>query len=181
MADGQSEERLSGERVWTGRLFAVDVDRVRLAVGSEAVREVVRHPGAVVVVPVAREGRILLVSQFRYAVGRTLLELPAGTLGSGEQPLACGRRELAEETGHAAAAWTLLGRFYSAPGFCDEELHCFLAEDLYPAPASPDSDERIEVVAVPLDHALALVDGGEIRDAKTVAGLLLAARRSRPG
>jgi ADP-ribose pyrophosphatase len=177
MADWQGEERLSGERAWAGRLIAVDVDRVRLADGGEAVREVVRHPGAVVVVAVDRERRILLVSQFRYAVGRTLLELPAGTLAEGEQPQACARRELAEETGHAAAVWTPLARFYSAPGFCDEELHCFLAEDLSPTLACADSDERIEMVPVSLDRALELIDGGDIRDAKSVAGLLLAARR----
>ncbi len=177
MDEPEREQRVSGQRVWGGRLLAVDVDRVRLADGSEAVREVVRHPGAVVVVALDREGRILLVSQFRYAVGRTLLELPAGTLGDGEEPLACARRELAEETSSAAERWTALARFYSAPGFCDEQLHCFLAEDLSPAPGRADADERIEVVPISLDRALELIDGGEIRDAKSVAGLLLAARR----
>ncbi len=177
MDESEHELKVSGRRVWDGRLLAVDVDRVRLADGTEAVREVVRHPGAVVVVPVDREGRILLVSQFRYAVGRTLLELPAGTLGAGEEPLACARRELAEETGCAAQRWTALARFYSAPGFCDEQLHCFLAEDLSPASGQADADERIEVAPLSLDRALALIDGGEIRDAKSVAGLLLAARR----
>lgn len=171
------EQRVSGQRVWGGRLLAIDVDRVRLADGSEAVREVVRHAGAVVIVARDREDRVLLVSQFRYAVGRTLLELPAGTLGAGEEPLACARRELAEEAGSAAQRWTALARFYSAPGFCDEELHCFLAEDLSPAVGHADPDERIEVVPVSLDRALELVEGGEIRDAKSVAGLLLAARR----
>jgi ADP-ribose pyrophosphatase len=110
-------------------------------------------------------------------VGRTLLELPAGTLAAGEQPLACARSELAEETASAAKRWTALARFYSAPGFCDEELHCFLAEDLSPAPARADPDERIEVVPASLARALELIDGGEIRDAKSIAGVLLAARR----
>jgi ADP-ribose pyrophosphatase len=120
MAECRSEQRLSGERAWTGRLIAVDVDRVILDDGAEAIREVVRHPGAVVVVALDGERRVLLVSQYRYAVGRILLELPAGTLAPGEQPAACARRELAEETATAARRWTTLARFYSAPGFCDE-------------------------------------------------------------
>ncbi len=181
MTDRETEERLSGERTWAGRLIAVDVDRVRLTDGSEAVREVVRHPGAVVIVARDRDNRILLVSQFRYAVGRMLLELPAGTLGAGEEPPACARRELAEETGFAARRWTTLARFYSAPGFCDEQLHCFLAEDLSPIGANADPDERIEVVALSLDRALELIDGGGIRDAKTISGLLLVARRLGKG
>lgn len=181
MAEGQREKRLSGGRAWAGRLISVDVDRVLLDDGTEAIREVVRHPGAVVVVALDGDAHVLLVSQFRYAVGRTLLELPAGTLEAGEAPLACARRELAEETGRAARRWTALARFYSAPGFCDEELHCFLAEDLSPAPGRTDPDERIELVGVSFDRALALVDGGEIRDAKSVSGLLLAARRLRRG
>jgi ADP-ribose pyrophosphatase len=177
MAGRQSEQRVSGQRVWDGRLLALDVDRVRLVDGVEAVREVVRHPGAVVVVALAAPDRLLMVSQFRYAVGRTLLELPAGTLATAEAPLECARRELIEETGHAAATWTSLARFYSAPGFCDEELHCFLAEDLSPAAGAADPDERIEVVTMSLGRALELIDSGEIRDAKSVAGVLLAARR----
>ena len=177
MDDPGHEQKVSGRRAWDGRLLAVDVDRVRLADGTEAVREVVRHPGAVVVVACDRDDRVLLVSQFRYAVGRTLLELPAGMLGAAEEPLACARRELAEEAGCAAQRWTALARFYSAPGFCDEQLHCFLAEDLSPAVGHADPDERIEVVPLPFERALALVDGGEICDAKSVAGLLLAARR----
>jgi len=177
MADWQSERKISGERAWAGRLLAVDVDRVRLADGGEAVREVVRHPGAVVVVALADDDRVLLVSQFRYAAGRTMLELPAGTLAAGEDPLACARRELAEETGRGASSWTALASFYSAPGFCDERLHCFLAQGLSPAVGDADADERIEVVPFPLGRALELIDGGEIRDAKSIAGLLLAARR----
>ena len=177
MAECRSEQRLSGERVWTGRLIAVDVDRVRFDDGTEAFREVVRHPGAVVIVALDAEQHVLLVSQFRYAVGRTLLELPAGTLAAAEEPLACARRELAEETASAARRWTALARFYSAPGFCDEELHCFLAEGLSPTPGHTEPDERIEVVPVSLDRALELIDLGEIRDSKSVAGVLLAVRR----
>ncbi len=180
------EERIDGRRVYDGRIVAVEVDRVRLADGAETLREVVRHPGAVVVVPLRDDGCVLLEHQFRYPVGRVLLELPAGKLDPGEAPEQCARRELAEEIGQAAAEWRPLARFFSAPGFCDEEMHCFAATGLMPVDgAKPDDDERIEVVAMPLAEAIARVDSGEICDAKTIVALLLAARlvtaRSGPG
>ncbi len=174
---GLHETRIEGRRAFQGRLISVDVDRVRFADGAEAVREVVRHPGAVVVVPLLPDGRVLLERQFRYPTGTELIELPAGKLDPGEDPLECARRELAEETGHGAASWRLLASFYSAPGFCDEVMHCFLAEGLAPgAEGQADDDERIELLAVPWAEALAMVDGGTIRDAKSIAGLLLADR-----
>ncbi|MEW6335911.1 MAG: NUDIX domain-containing protein [Acidobacteriota bacterium] len=172
-----TETRIDGRRVYEGRIVAVEVDRVRLADGAETLREVVRHPGAVVVVPLRADGRVLLERQFRYPVGRVLLELPAGKLEPGEAPESCARRELAEEIGQAAAAWRPLARFFSAPGFCDEVMHCFLATGLTPVDgAEPDEDERIEVAAMPLAEAIARVESGEICDAKTVAALLLADR-----
>ncbi len=171
------EWRIDGHRAYDGRVVSVDVDRVRFADGAEAVREVVRHPGAVVIVPLLGDGRVLLERQFRYPTGTELIELPAGKLDPGEEPLACARRELAEETGHVATSWRLLASFYSAPGFCDEVMHCFLAQGLAPGGAAgPDDDERLEVLAVPFAAALALIETGEIRDAKSIAGLLLAER-----
>lgn len=173
-----SEIRLHGERVWRGRVLAVDVDRVRLADGRETVRDVVRHPGAVVIVPLFADTTVLLERQYRYAAGEVLLELPAGTLETGEAPLECARRELAEETGHVAGQWEPLATFYAAPGFCDERMHAYLATELTAGGAShPDHDERIDLVRVPLDQALRLVDSGEIRDAKSIVALLLLARR----
>jgi ADP-ribose pyrophosphatase len=172
-----TEVRIEGRTVYEGRIVAVDVDRVRLGDGAETLREVVRHPGAVVVVPVRDDGCVLLERQFRYPVGQVLLELPAGKLDPGETPESCARRELAEEVGRAAAVWRPLARFFSAPGFCDEVMHCFLATGLMPMDgARPDPDERIEVVAMPLAEAIARVDSGEICDAKTIAALLLAER-----
>ena len=175
--DGELEEvRLEGSRVYDGKVVHLDVDRVRLADGSEAVREVVRHPGAAVIVPVLDDGRVLLVRQFRYPTGGVLLELPAGTVASGDaDALECARRELAEETGHRAAAWRHLATFYSAPGFTDERVSCYLALGLTPTTeGSLDEDERIDVVAVPLDEAESMARRGELHDAKSIAGVLLA-------
>lgn len=172
-----TEARIEGRRAYEGRVVTVEVDRVRLADGAETLREVVRHPGAVVVVPLREDGCVLLERQFRYPVGRVLLELPAGKLDPGESPQLCARRELAEETGQAATEWRPLARFFSAPGFCDEVMHCFVATGLTPVDgARPDEDERIDVVAMPLADAIARVDSGEICDAKTIAALLLTAR-----
>ena len=173
-----AEERIRGRTVFHGRVLDLHVDRVRLAKGRAATREVVRHPGAVAVVPITDAGDVVLVRQFRYAVGATLLELPAGTLAPGERPLVCARRELAEETGHVARRWQRLARFFSAPGFCDEVLHCYLAMDVRRAHApQPEEDEAIEVVTLPLAGALDLVQRGTIRDSKSIIGLLLAARQ----
>lgn len=171
---GGREVKLSGELVFSGRLLRVEVDRVRLPGGGEAVREVVRHPGAAVVVPILPDGRVLLVRQFRYAAGEALLELPAGTRNGDEDPDACAARELAEETGWRAGELQYLGSFYTAPGFSDELIHCYVALHLIPAQGvSRDSDEELECVAVTLSHAHTLIACGDIRDAKTLAGLFL--------
>lgn len=175
-----AETQLSSRSVYDGRVVHLAVDQVRLADGSESVREVIRHPGAVVIVPLHDDGRVVLIRQFRYAAGEALLELPAGTLEPGEDPLACAQRELAEETGLAAAEWRLLSSFYSAPGFCTELLHCYLARGLTPAVAEADADEEIETVVMPLSAAQTLARRGELRDAKTIAGLLLIHVEERP-
>ncbi|MEE9284141.1 MAG: NUDIX hydrolase, partial [Dehalococcoidia bacterium] len=155
------------------RLISVRVDTVDVGDGRRVQREVVEHPGAVVMAPVDDQGRLLLVRQYRHAAGEELLELPAGTLEPDEAPEATARRELREETGFAAQRWTPMGGFYTAPGFSDEYLHFFIARDLRPDPRPRDPDEQIELVAVPLDRATDLVRSGEIKDAKTIAGLLL--------
>jgi ADP-ribose pyrophosphatase len=149
-----------------GRQIRVDVERWG---GVE--REVVRHPGAVAIVAVDRAGAVMLVRQRREAARRTLLELPAGTLEEGEEPLETARRELEEETGFHGGAWTALARFYTTPGFCDERMHVFLAEAVEEGGASPEHDEKIELVRIPRDELEARLD--EIEDAKTLAGLLL--------
>ncbi len=169
------EERIDGEVVYDGRILRLEVDRVRLPSGREVVREVVRHRGAAVVVPVDDDGRLLLVRQFRYPPGEMLLELPAGKLDGGEGAIACAGRELQEETGMAAGDLVELGWFYTTPGFSDERIWVVLARNLKPVSgATLDPDEVQEVVRLGLAEALAHVADGRLRDGKTLAALLLA-------
>lgn len=170
------ETRIEGRTVYDGHILRLEVDRVRLTSGHESVREVVRHNGAVVVLPVAADGSVVLVRQYRYPTGESLLEAPAGKLDvAGESPAACAARELAEETGLAAGSWRWLGEFYTAPGFSDELLRCFLATDLGPvAGAAVDDDEIDEVVRLTPAELDAAIRDHHIRDAKTLAIILLA-------
>jgi ADP-ribose pyrophosphatase len=176
MAEPQRETKLASDRMYEGRIVSLDVDQVRLADGRKTVREVVRHAGAAVMLALPSEDRLLLVRQFRYPTGQALWELPAGTLEPGEDARTCAARELQEETGMRAGALHELGQFFSTPGFTDEHLVAMLATELEPAPegAAPDTDEAIEVAEVAVSEALEMVSKGEIRDAKTLATLMLA-------
>jgi 8-oxo-dGTP pyrophosphatase MutT (NUDIX family) len=165
-----SFERVDRRTVFEGRIATVHVDRFRYDDGEEAEREIVEHPGAVAVV--AHDGeRFFMVAQPREAVSeQALLELPAGKLDEGEDPLATAKRELAEEIGKGARRWEHLNSFYSSPGFAAEEVHVFLATDLHDAEGEPEEHERIEVVEVPLDRLDETIEG--CRDAKSLVGLL---------
>ncbi len=167
----RAEKRLDTTDVYRGRVVNLRVDRVRLPGGREATREVVEHRGAVVMLAMDKSGRVAFVRQYRHATGEALVELPAGTLEEGEDPDTAARRELAEEIGLAPKRLEHLGQFYSAPGFCDERLHLFLATRLRPAEAEQDEDERIEVVWATATEAAEWVRDGRMRDAKTLAGL----------
>jgi ADP-ribose pyrophosphatase len=141
--------------------------------------ELIRHPGAAAVVPLHEDGSVTLVHQLRYAAEKGLLhELPAGKLSPGEAPLECARRELQEETGLAAARLEPLLPIWMTPGFCDERIHLFLARGLTEGAAALEDDEWLRPVRVPLGEALAMIDRGEITDAKTIAGLAAAAIRT---
>ncbi len=171
----QSERKISGRRQYSGRILDLEVDRVRLPNGSETTREVVRHRGAAVVLPLHADRRVVLVRQYRYPSDEILLELPAGKLDPGEDPRECAVRELEEETGWRAGEVRELGSFLTTPGFTDEVLHAFLATRLSEAPdASPDPDEEIQIVTMTVDELLEGCRSGAIRDGKTLATIFLA-------
>ena len=167
-----AEATVASQRVYEGRLVNLRVDTVRLENGRLAKREIVEHPGAVAVVALDDDDDVILVRQFRTAVGKELLEIPAGTLEAGEEPLACARRELKEETGYRAECLERIGGLYPSPGFCTEHIHLYLATGLKKGPSAPEADEDIEVTKIPLSDISALVSRGDICDGKTIAGLL---------
>jgi len=167
-----TEHFLSGEEVFSGRLLRVRRDVVRLPDGAEAVREYIRHPGAVLVVALLDVGRVVLERQFRYPHGRDFIELPAGKLEPGEPHLETAKRELLEETGYVAAEWRRLGVIHTSIGYTDESIEMFLARGLTKREAKLDDEEFLEVFDVPFDEAVAMVRDGRITDAKSVAGLL---------
>lgn len=184
-ADNRLRERLvSSEVLRRGRILEFRVDTVDLADGTRSTREIAGHPGGVAMVAIDPEGRVLLVRQWRHAIGGALLEIPAGTLDrhedrSVEDHASAAARELEEETGFRAATWRYLGAFYTAPGFTEELMHLYLATDLTPAHEGrlgPDEDERLELEPVPLEDAIAMAERGELRDAKSIVGLLWVGR-----
>jgi ADP-ribose pyrophosphatase len=164
-------EVLSSREVYRGKIVSLRVDEIALSEGRKATREVVEHPGAVVIIPLDENGEVALVRQYRHAIKRYLLELPAGGLEPGEEPLATAQRELREEVGLEAATWTSLGHFFSSPGFANEILHVFLAEDLRTGHADPDEDEDLVVVRFKASDLLEHPE--QIQDAKSLAALLL--------
>ena len=156
----------SSETVYDGKLFDVSLER-----WGDHEREIVEHPGAVAILAVDRDGMVNLVRQRREAVRRKLVELPAGTLEDGEEPLESARRELEEETGLTGGSWREAAAFYTTPGFCRERMTLFFAEGVQAGEAAPEADERLELVRWPVGEIRQRL--GEIEDAKTLAGLLL--------
>lgn len=144
-------------------------DELELPDGNKLSKHSVRHPGAVVIIPRHDDGRLLMVHQYRHAVGKHLLEFPAGTLEDAEPPITCAQRELVEEVGHRAGRWRELGTIYPAPGFCDEIQHCFLAEELIPEEGELDADEFIEVRATTVAELEAAIADMRVSDGKTLA------------
>ena len=171
-----SEPRLLDRRTaYEGKVLEVGIDRLELPDGGITELEVIRHSGASVVVPVTDGGDVLLVLQFRYATGGWLLEVPAGKLAPGEEPEACARRELEEETGWRATELVPLGSIWSSPGFTDERLHLFLARGLEPGTQALEEAELLTVEGVALGEAVEMARDGRITDGKTVCALLRAA------
>jgi ADP-ribose pyrophosphatase len=172
------EELVKSEEVYGGKLFKVFKDEVRLPSGRHTIREIVRHPGSIAIIPRQSDGRIVLVRQFRYVTGRELWEIPAGTLDKpGEAIPDAARRELAEEAGLKAERWTNLGSAYLMPGYCDERMTFFLAEDLSATDAHAELDESFNVNPFDLHDLQVLRSTGELQDAKTLLGLAWAGVR----
>lgn len=176
----QKPGRLNGARVWQHRFLDAHVDRVRFPDGSEGEQVLIHHPGAAAVVPVLSDPRgsdpqILLIRQYRYAVGGLLWEIPAGRLEPNEAPIDCARRELREETGCQCERLEPLTWLWTTPGFTNEKIHLFMATGLTQGMAAREADEFMEVVPLPLSEILAMIQRGEITDAKTQVAILYVA------
>ena len=168
-----SEAKLLSRRIaYKGSHIQVREDRVIEPAGYEALREIVVHPGAVCIVARPSPDEVILIRQYRHAAGQELLEIPAGTLHDGENPLECAFRELEEETGYHASVMTERARFWTTPGFTTEFMHLYEASDLVKTQIHPDEDEVIEVEIASRAEALQLIDNGSIQDAKSILGLL---------
>jgi len=165
-------EILSRREVYSGKIVELHVDAIRQESGESAVREVVLHPGGVAAVPVLDDGRIVLIRQFRYPLGKYIWEIPAGKLDSGQTPRDTIARELEEEIGYTAGTLTEMCAFYSSPGFCNEIIHLFVASELVSCARRPETGEHITPVTLSLDECLKMVASGEIMDGKSIIGIL---------
>ena len=166
------EKTLSSQLIYEGRAVKLRVDTVKMPSGRETTREIVEHGDCVAVVPIDDEGNVIMVNQFRKPVEKELLEIPAGGIDPGEDPVTAVRRELREEIGYLPRKVDRLGGFYSAPGFCTEYLYLYLATDLVPSQLHAEDTENIRLVRVPVSEIPSLITSGRICDAKSIAGLL---------
>ena len=170
---------LASEEIFRGRIFEVTIDTVREG-DKTYQREVVHHPGSAVIVPAFEDGTVALVRQYRHPAVRYLLEVPAGTLNRGERPEDGAARELEEELGYVAGRLEKLSEFYVSPGFCEEKMWIYLATEMIETKQQLEEDEIVDVVRLPFSQALEMISAGEIEDAKTIIGLMLAAPRVGP-
>lgn len=168
------EKTLASQNVYKGKVLDIFRDDVEISTGAKSFREVVRHPGGVVIVAQKDDDTILMVKQFRYPLKQTSLELPAGKLEYGEDPDLCSRRELEEETGYIAKTWKSLGFIYTTPGFCDEKLYLYFATDLEFKKQNLDDGEILECFEYNSDKVFEMIKNGEINDSKTICALMRA-------
>jgi ADP-ribose pyrophosphatase len=171
------EKTIESKRIYDGRIVKLRVDTVELPDGTRATREVVEHKGAVAIVPLIDSDTVVMVRQFRQPANEVLLEIPAGTLELGEDPDDCAARELLEETGYRAGSIQKVFKSYLAPGYSSEMLHTYIATGLEKDIAAPEADEFLEIVTIKLADAVAMIETGDIKDAKTICGLLTAQKR----
>lgn len=170
-SDSFTERVLSSRILYRGRAVRLRLDQVRLPTGRETSREIIEHPGSVGILPLLPRGRILLIRQYRHAVGQTIWEIPAGTIEPGETPEECAKRELEEETGYRTKSLKPFFRCYAAPGYSMELMHLFLARGLEPVERRPEEDEIISVEPMTSERAFRMIGSGQIRDAKTICAL----------
>jgi 8-oxo-dGTP pyrophosphatase MutT (NUDIX family) len=159
--------------IYTGRVFNLHQEAVTLPNGTAIKLDVIRHPGAAAIVPLTRNQTVIMIQQYRHAVGGTIWEIPAGTLDDNEPPLACAQRELTEETGYIASTWQNLGEITPVPGYSDERIQIFLATELTISSQNLDPDEVLNVREVAFSEALDMIIQGTIQDAKTICGLFM--------
>jgi len=160
-----------------GRVFDITIENVTLSNGFTVDLEIIRHPGASAIVPIMENDQVLMLKQYRHAVGKPIWEIPAGTFDGKEDPLVCAQRELTEETGYTAMHWDRLGAITPGPGYSDEIIHLFMASGLSPAKQALDQDEIVEVHTLPLVQVVDMIKGGQIQDAKTIAAIFLTLSR----
>ncbi len=171
---------LQREKKYSGKIIDLTIDRLVYPSGNETIREIIEHPGGAVILCVFENKDILLVKQYRHPFAKDVIELPAGKLDKNEDPLLCAQRELREETGFAAKQWSKLTSLYATPGFCNEILHVYLAQDVYHhelGTALEEGEASIEVIRLPIIEAISKIEREEIIDGKTIAGILLGARK----
>ena len=176
MNDNLTEKKVSSENVFDGKLLHVYSDVIELPNGNTSTREYIKHQGAVCVVPVTENMEVVAVKQYRYPIGRVTIEIPAGKLDKGEEPLEAAKRELSEETGVESADIRYVGGLYPSVAYTDEIIHMYVAENLVYGEAHTDEDELLNVVRIPLTEFTRMVMDGEIMDAKTMAAILKTAR-----
>lgn len=168
-------ETVSATTIYKGKVFNLVSEKIKLPNGNTTHMDIIRHPGASAIIPMADDDTVVLLKQYRHAAGSEIWEIPAGTLEKNEAPVECAKRELIEETGYSATGWKKLGKIIPVPGYSDETIHVFLASHLAAEKQNLDANEIIDVHKIKISTALEMIYNGKINDAKTVSGLLLAA------